>query len=218
MVVVNVNYRPASRAHMGDILHDANDALGWVHRGIADHGGDPARIVLGGDSAGGQIAALLAASGRRPELADHYGITPAVPESAIRGVVQHCSAVDFSVIFERGFIMGLHFVRMLLPTRVANHLLPHAARFLSPIEWLDEGFPPVLVTTSEHDFFDQANLNFIARLRSAAVPVETLVFDKSHRRTRHTWQQDDRIAESHTVYRRVQRFILRVAAVGVHPA
>ena len=42
------------------------------------------RIVLGGDSAGGQIAALLTAAMGRPELAAHYSMAPAVP-AALRG-------------------------------------------------------------------------------------------------------------------------------------
>ncbi len=57
MVAVNVNYRRAPRFRMAHVLQDANAALGWVREHIADYGGDPARIVLGGDSAGGQIAA-----------------------------------------------------------------------------------------------------------------------------------------------------------------
>lgn len=212
MVVVNVNYRRATRFHMTHIMQDADAALAWVLENVAEYGGDPQRIVLGGDSAGGQISALLAASASRPELAQHYGIRPAVPAGVIRGLVQHCSIVDFSVMFERGFIMSLQFVRMLLPERLSGPALRRAARFLSPIEWLDAGFPPVLVTTSESDYFYRANLNFIARLRQHAVRVETVIYDRRNRRTRHTWQQDARHPESQVVYRALQSFVRQVAA------
>jgi acetyl esterase len=212
MVVVNANYRMATRFHMRHMMHDANEALAWVHRNIERFGGDPTRIVLGGDSAGGQIAALLAASASSVELAEHYGIRPAVPARSLRGLVQHCSAVDFSVVFERGFVMSLQFVRMLLPERLSGPALRAAARFLSPIEWLDAGFPPVFVTTSENDFFYRANLNFIARLKSHAVRVETLIYDRSSRNTRHTWQQNASYPESQAVYTHLQAFVRRVTA------
>jgi len=216
MVVVNANYRRVGPLfHMRHIMHDANAALDWTRRNIARFGGDPDRIVLGGDSAGGQIAALLAASASRAELAEHYGIRPAAPAHALRGVVQHCSAVDFSVVFERGFIMSLQFVRMLLPERLDGIALRRAARFLSPIEWLDAGFPPVFVTTSEADFFYRANLNFIERLGRHAVRVETLIYDRSSRNTRHTWQQDARYPESQAVYARLQQFVRSVTTPAV---
>jgi acetyl esterase/lipase len=212
MVVVNANYRMATRFHMRHIMHDANEALDWVRRNIERFGGDPTRIVLGGDSAGGQIAALLAATTSNAELAAHYGISPAIPARSLRGLVQHCSAVDFSVVFERGFIMSLQFVRMLLPERASGPALERAARFLSPIEWLDAGFPPVFVTTSENDFFYRANLNFIARLKRNAVGVESLIYSRSSRNTRHTWQQDPSYPESQVVYTRLQDFVHRVTA------
>lgn len=207
MVVVNVNYRRAPRFHMRHILDDANAAMAWIADNIAEYGGDPHRIVLGGDSAGGQISALLAAATTHPDFARHYGITPVLTRHSLRGLVQHCSAVDFSVVFERGFILGLGFVRMLLPGRGRGESLSDASRFLSPIEWLGSAFPPVLVTTSRRDFFYRANLNFIAALRRHVVPVESLVHDEAV----HTWQQDTRHPASGEVYSRLQAFVRRVS-------
>jgi acetyl esterase/lipase len=203
MVVVNVNYRRAPRFQMKHMLEDANDALAWVHENAASLGGDPGRIVLGGDSAGGQISALLAAVMGRPELAEHYSIHPAVSAPSIRGVVQHCSISDFSVIFEKGFVLGLGFVRMLLPGGGRGQHLERAARFLSPIEWIDRNYPPVLVTTSRRDYLYRANLNFIAALRKNGVGVETLVDDEAL----HTWQQDSRHPASAEVYRKLRQFV-----------
>ena len=236
MVVVNVNYRKAPRFQMAHVLADANAALAWVRQNIAGYGGDASRIVLGGDSAGGQIAALLTAASFHPELARHHGLTPAIPASDFKGLVQHCSVVDFSVFFEKGFVLSLNFIRMLLPglhpggrTRGGGlrrafggaggtgsdtghpEDLRKGARFLSPIEWLDSRFPPVLVTTSERDFFFAANMNFIARLREHSVPVDSLIYGWDSSNTEHTWQQDFRYPESQEVYRRLHAFVRKVA-------
>lgn len=213
MVVVNINYRKAMPFHMSHIMADANAALRWVVEHIEEFGGDPSRLVLGGDSAGGQIAALLAASTSTPELAEHYELVPPTPASSIRGVVQHCSAVDTSVMFEKGFIMGYGFLKMLLPDRGRGLALRAASRYLSPIEWLHAAFPPTLVTTSERDFFYRANLNFLRELRRQTVSVDTLIYGRAARNTRHTWQQDSRHPESQEVYRRLAAFVHRVTAV-----
>lgn len=238
MVVVNVNYRKAPRFQMSHVLADANAALTWVRQNIAGYGGDASRIVLGGDSAGGQIAALLTAASFQPELARHHGLTPAVPAADFKGLVQHCSVVDFSVFFEKGFVLSLNFVRMLLPGlhpggrtggirgglrrafggfgrtgTDSGHLeaLREGADFLSPIEWLDSRFPPVFVTTSERDFFFAANMNFIARLREHGVHVDSLIYGWDSSNTEHTWQQDFRYPESQEVYRRLHTFVHKVA-------
>ncbi|HWU45130.1 MAG TPA: alpha/beta hydrolase [Humibacter sp.] len=210
IVVVNVNYRPAGRFHMQHMLRDGDAALGWVRDNVAAFGGDPGAIVLGGDSAGGQIAALLAAMTTRQELGAHYGIDPSCRRSDLRGLALHCSAVDFSVMFDPGFVMGMGFVRMLLPGRGKGLPLRGASRWLSPIEWLDERFVPVFVTTSERDFFYGANLNFIRSLRSHGVHVDVLIYDFGSKNTEHTWQQDASYPESQEVYRRLRQFVRRV--------
>jgi acetyl esterase/lipase len=208
MVVVNVNYRTAPRFQMSHMLDDAHAALEWVTRNIAQRGGDPGRIVLGGDSAGGQLSALLAAALGRPELSEHYGLPATVPARIIRGVVQHCSIADFSVIFERGFVLGLGFVRMLLPARGRGLELRTAARFLSPIEWLDGSYPPVLVTTSRKDQLYRASINFIAALRGHGVRVDSHIDESAT----HTWQQDSHHPASVAVYTRLQEFVATVTA------
>jgi len=211
MVVVNANYRMAPRVQLSHMMQDGNNVLDWVARNISEFGGDPSRIVLGGDSAGGHIAALLAASAFDPELATHYGIEPHVNRSNLRGLIQHCSIADFSVMFDRNFVLSLNFLRMLLPKNGRGLHLRSAARFMSPIEWLDSGFPPVFITTSERDYFYRANLNFIAALREKSIIVDTMIYARSRVNTRHTWQQDSRHPESQEVYRRLGDFVRRVA-------
>jgi acetyl esterase len=213
MVVVNANYRMATRFKIAHMLHDANAVLTWVKRNIVDYGGDPTRIVIGGDSAGGHIAALLTAAANDEALAEHYGIELEIEPAHLRGLVQHCSIADFSVMFERGFVLSLNFLRMLLPERGRGMSLRDAAKFLSPIEWLDKGFPPVFITTSERDYFYRANLNFIEALRRRSVLVDTVIYGRHRTNTRHTWQQDARHPESQEVYQRLGSFVRSVAAL-----
>lgn len=209
MVVVNVNYRTAPRHHLRHMLHDAAAALEWVTSTIAEYGGDPRRIIVGGDSAGGHIAALVAAVPTNPELAEHYGLDGHAPFGIV-GTVQHCSALDFSVVFERGFVMGLGFVRMLLPGRVPRSELRAASRLMSPIEWVGPDYPPTLVTTSRRDFFYGATMNFADALRANGVRVESWVSE----RALHTWQQNSFHPDSREVYSRLHAFVGVVAGAA----
>lgn len=58
-VFVSTNYRLLPDVEMDVLIRDVAKSLGWVHRNIAEYGGDPMRIFVGGHSAGAQLAALI---------------------------------------------------------------------------------------------------------------------------------------------------------------
>jgi acetyl esterase/lipase len=79
-VFVSTNYRLVPAVEMGVLTRDVAKALGWVHKNIAAHGGDPERIFVMGHSAGAQLAALLC-------IDDRYLKSEGVPFSALKGCV-----------------------------------------------------------------------------------------------------------------------------------
>jgi acetyl esterase len=68
-LVFIINYRLGPRHRFPAPLEDASLALQWVHAHCARFGGDPDRIALAGESAGGNLVTALAvaSSVRRPE-------------------------------------------------------------------------------------------------------------------------------------------------------
>ncbi|KAJ4319969.1 hypothetical protein N0V94_003639 [Neodidymelliopsis sp. IMI 364377] len=60
VLVVNVNYRHTPENVFPTAWHDSQDAFAWLHKNIDDLGGDPSKVLVGGVSAGGQLAASLA--------------------------------------------------------------------------------------------------------------------------------------------------------------
>ncbi len=51
-VFVSTNYRLLPDVKMDVLIRDVAKSLGWLHRNIAEYGGDPNRIFVGGHSAG----------------------------------------------------------------------------------------------------------------------------------------------------------------------
>jgi arylformamidase len=58
-VFVSTNYRLLPHVDMGTLTRDVAKAFRWVQDHVAEHGGDPRRVLVGGHSAGAQLAALL---------------------------------------------------------------------------------------------------------------------------------------------------------------
>jgi arylformamidase len=58
-IFVSTNYRLLPEVTMEELTQDVAKSLAWVHKNIAMHNGDPQRILVGGHSAGAQLAALL---------------------------------------------------------------------------------------------------------------------------------------------------------------
>ncbi len=58
-VFVSVNYRLLPDVDMATLIGDVAKSFRWVHDHIAEHGGDPNRVLVAGHSAGAQLAALI---------------------------------------------------------------------------------------------------------------------------------------------------------------
>ena len=79
-VFVSTNYRLLPHVEMDVLIRDVAKSLGWVHRHIGEHGGDPRRIFVMGHSAGAQLAALLC-------IDDRYLKAEGVPLDVLQGCV-----------------------------------------------------------------------------------------------------------------------------------
>lgn len=67
-VVANMNYRLLpdndNTTPMNEIIEDVFGGLLWVKDHIAQYGGDPSRVAVTGDSAGGHLSAMILTAGR----------------------------------------------------------------------------------------------------------------------------------------------------------
>lgn len=89
-VLVSPNYRLVPRVRLPDGVADCFDALGWVYRNIARFGGDPARIHVGGHSAGGHLGTMLALDrgSRRARGLPDTAIRSCLPMSSLFSLIK----------------------------------------------------------------------------------------------------------------------------------
>lgn len=63
-VFVAINHRLLPEVDMATLVGDVAKAFGWMHQHIAEFGGDPKRVLVGGHSSGAQLATLICTDDR----------------------------------------------------------------------------------------------------------------------------------------------------------
>lgn len=161
-VVVSVEYRLAPEHRFPGPLHDSVDAAAWITANAEDLGVDPAKLVVGGDSAGGNLAAALAVVFRdegRP-LAGQLLIYPVVDLALSLPGIQAYEGVGLSREDSRRC--------------AAEYLGAHEPTdpYASPWYADPTGLAPAFVLTVHHDPLHYEGVAYAEKLRDAGVPVE----------------------------------------------
>ena len=170
-VVVSANYRLAPAHPWPAQMRDVVRSLDWVKGHVAEHGGDPDRVVVAGLSAGGHLAALAALAGDDPAFAPE-GVEGATDRS-VRGAI--CFAGVLEMTGDEGHWRGLgRGLRHLLEHRVVQ--VPLAGhedlyRSISPLHRITEAAPPFLVVQGTTDTLVDAGVarGFVERFRAVAL-------------------------------------------------
>ncbi len=164
-LVVSVDYRLAPEHPFPQGLNDAHAALCWVAAHADSLGGLPDHIVVGGDSAGANFAAVLALRARDegdPHIAYQMLIYP---------------ATDFRMQSEsqRAFADGYLLTRANQAWFQHHYLGGHADLTdwrLSPLLAADHaGLPPAFVLTAQFDPLRDEGEDYAMKLVRAGVPV-----------------------------------------------
>ena len=166
-LVVSVDYRMGPEHRFPAAVEDSFAALKWVHANAKDHGADPNRIGVHGDSAGANLAAVVAlmardAGGPRLRL-----------QSLVYPVADYGLVGDSYDKYAQGY--GLLTRESMVWFR--NHYLrsPKDAEDwrASPINAPSLGnVAPAIVITAECDVLHDDGQRYTEALRRADVPVE----------------------------------------------
>jgi acetyl esterase len=158
--VLAVDYRRAPEFTHPAALDDVDRAIGWLrHTGAAAYGLDPARIAVGGDSAGGHLAAVAA---RRARDAGR----PLVAQVLICPVLD--PAMDYPDLDEYG--LNRDEMRFFFDA-VAPPGVDRTSADLDPFRADLAGLPPAVIITAELDVLGAEGHRYAARLLAAGVPV-----------------------------------------------
>ncbi|MCA2244675.1 alpha/beta hydrolase [Mycobacterium sp. WUMAC-067] len=168
-VVVSVDYRLAPENPWPAAVEDVYAVTCWAYDNAGSLGADPERLVVGGDSAGGNLAAVTAIMAR-----DRGG-----PAPAAQLLLYPVIAADFDTesyrLFGRGFYNPKPALQWYwdcyLPSR-EDRAHPYAAPLSADLR----GVPPAVVVVAGHDPLRDEGLAYAGALTAAGVPTRQLCY------------------------------------------
>jgi acetyl esterase len=168
-VVFSVDYRLSPEAKFPEPLEDCYAATVDIAARAGEFGVDPARIAIGGDSAGGNFAAaitLLAKERGGPRIRHQLLIYPNVDLGADTESIR---------LYSKGYFLNS------MPFYIASYTRSRADidnPLCSPLRARDlSGVPPAFILTCGFDPLRDEGQAYAARLREAGVPVEQVCHD-----------------------------------------
>ena len=172
-LIVSVDYRCAPEHPAPAAIEDSYAALAWVHDNAAKLGVDTAKVAIGGDSAGGGLAASLAL------LARDRGQYPVCFQLLIYPMLDDRTAVRIDVNPNVGefvwnnvsnlFAWGAYLGQAPGGAGVSPY---HAAARATDLA----GLPPAYVGVGSLDLFMEEDIAYAQRLLVAGVPTELHIF------------------------------------------
>jgi acetyl esterase len=167
--VASVNYRLSPETKFPGPVEDCYAATTWLAAHAAELGADPARVAVGGDSAGGNLSAAVSLMAR-----DRYG-----PKLDLQLLIYPVTAPAKGTTF----VSYSENAENYLLTRAAmewfwDHYLNAEADgqnpYASPLFAADHGrLPPAIVITAEFDPLRDEGMAYARKLREAGVDVKT---------------------------------------------
>jgi acetyl esterase len=170
--VLSVDYRLAPEHKAPAAEDDCVAAYRWALGHAAELGADPSRIGVGGDSAGGTLAALVALRSREE----------GIPQPALQVLLY--PALDLSAktrsrsLFSDGFFVTKQEIEWFTELYLGGVDLAADDWRVSPLKTVDlSGLAPALVVTAGFDPLRDEGNEYAAALCSAGVAVDHRQFD-----------------------------------------
>ncbi len=152
-VVINYDLCPA--VTLDTIVEQSNRSIAWTWRNIADYGGDPARLYVSGNSAGGHLTAMALA---------HDWEADGLPADIIKGATPITGVMDCEPVLD-------------ITVNEEVRLEPEAARRLSPLRNPPRRALPLLVAVggTEPRLWIKMSEDYAALCRAQGIECEYMV-------------------------------------------
>lgn len=163
--VVSVDYALAPEHPFPKAINECLDTVKWVHNNAGSLGIDSTRVAVGGDSAGGNLAAAIAIALRGTQFAPIAQLLIYPPVDFELDRPSYVENADGPLLKVAGMAAG----HAAYCPNQNDRLSPLAAPLLADSH---AGLPPAFIAVAQNDPLRDDGIAYADRLREAGVPVQ----------------------------------------------
>ena len=168
-MVLSLDYRLAPEHRFPTAVHDAWDALRWLAQQASALGADAQRLAVGGDSAGGTLAAVSAIQAR------DAGLALALQLLIYPGTTAHQDTPSHQA-FAQGLILEQAGIAWFFDQYIGSGSAREDWRFAPLLADDVEGLAPAWLGLAELDPLVDEGIAYADKLRAAGVPVDLEIY------------------------------------------
>jgi len=189
--VVNINYRVAPETRFPGAVEDINNALKFIEKHGAEYFADKDRLVLVGDSAGGQLVSHFATILTNEAFAKLFDFEAA--KVTVKALGLNCGTYDGrSMALRRNDEVFLEYIDCVDKTP-DDALLER----VDALKYMNGSFPPSYIMSAECDFLLSCAQPMYDYLTELGVPCEIKIYgDKTRPEIGHDFHVDCRLKEA----------------------
>lgn len=222
--VFSINYRLMPEHRFPAAFHDSCDALLWVMNNAGNYRADASQLVIGGESAGGNLSLGVTLASCFRDANDSMAAKVYDASPSIRAVIPACGVLQVSGISRFWRDSPKNAIARSVLTAMQNDYLPLAGSLSTPAIWadpllvaergtFDRPLPPLFTFCGTKDVVVDDTRRLIAALqRRGATHEGHIVEDEGHAFHAMVWRD-----ESMRVWRQQREFLSRYVT-GLTPS
>ncbi|MBZ6008325.1 alpha/beta hydrolase fold domain-containing protein [Leuconostoc gelidum subsp. aenigmaticum] len=213
VAVVSINYQTAPSAVYPSQVRQVNDVVKFFKMTPAyQQKLNLSRIMLGGDSAGAQIALQYATIQTNASYAKKMAMSAELENGQIKGTISYCGPLDLQqVTNQQSKSLSMRwFINTVAWSELGdrNWRKSHKLQQASLVKQITSQFPPTYITDGNAYSFQEQGLAFEKRLQQLHVPVTSLFFNHDEKEVTHEYQFNYQTSLAQKCYDETRHFVM----------
>ncbi|HAX40087.1 MAG TPA: hypothetical protein DCY10_04320 [Clostridiales bacterium] len=167
--VANINYQLAPEGRYPTQMLQVNEAIRFLLAHAAEYRIDPAKIFIGGDSAGAHLSSQMGLYYTNPAFQARIGGEPAIAKEQLKGVILHCGYYNIDTLRATGFPLIADSVWMM--TGEKHYEGTEAAKSMNTVAWVTADYPKTFIDCGDKDSFLSQAHEMIEAVEAQGVAV-----------------------------------------------